>query len=179
MEKINNLLMVIDGFHYDIILLIKRYDYTKEITLLSIEIKKKIDNLLNQFHDQYYGYQNLFLRLLCAFSDGLFNKYGQEDKKILWNYNSMEKTYCQTMTGAYGLLKNLENIINNHQWLPPHIIYSHWLFFNGLNYNLDNEMILYFHSQLNIEKNKVNINLNKAVNNSKLLKINFINFYFY
>ena len=64
----NNLLMIIDGFHYETILLIKNYDYSKDINILSTEIKKKIDKVLSFFYDKFYGYEFLFLKLLCGIS---------------------------------------------------------------------------------------------------------------
>ena len=174
----NNLLMIIDGFQYETIDLIKNYNYKENIILLSMDIKKKIDKILEQSHDIYYGYQNLLLQLLCGISDGLFNKYGPDNKKIYWNNNSMEKIYCNSLTSCYSLVKNLENIIKNHQWIPHHIIYSHWLFFNTVGYNLDKAILLYFQSQLNIPyDNKFN-DINNTATNSQLLHINYFNYLF-
>lgn len=169
-------LMMMDEFHYKIINQIKGYNYTKDLNILMIELKTQIHDLMTIFNEQYYSFQSVFLQLMCGFVDALFNIHGPNDKKLFWNMNSMEKVYCQTVTSGYTLLENFNEIVYKNQWLPLHIIYSYWLFFNAINISLEKNHINYLQNQLNIKQDKFIYTPIKKPSYHHILKINGLNY---
>lgn len=190
-------MMIIDEGHFNMVQLIKDFIYENNLSNLLIlqhQLKNIIDNVVVQLNIMEYNSNfKKITYILTSFCDNLFILHGPSEYHNLWNQNSMEKNYFNTVTSGYIFYQDIihfigneqsingnENIVNNGL-IPDFIIYSYWLFFESLNNNNEfyNEKIKNFFLD-NIKKNistKKNITNETFINkNYNQVKINFFNY---
>ena len=130
---ITNSLMIIDQCHYNLVKIIKEYDYNNPLNILQGQLKETINSNINEIDNTYYN--NIHQQLdyiLTSFTDNLFLLYGPDLYHNQWRCSTMEKIYFNTVTSGYIFTKQLKKSLESNQEIPLFVLYSYWLFFTSL-----------------------------------------------